>query len=68
MDQNLRNRLLTGREVAQMCGVAAETIQKWARAGKLAAVRLSPRCIRFKLADVDRLLAGGDGRGEVSRG
>lgn len=68
MDQNLRNRLLTGREVAQMCGVAAETIQKWARAGKLAAVRLSSRCIRYKLADVERLLSAGGGRGEVGRG
>lgn len=56
MHQNFRDRLLTGREVAQMCGVTAETIVKWSRTGKLSAVRLSSRCIRYEQSAVEAML------------
>ncbi len=57
MSQIYRDRLLTGREVAQKCGVSVETIAKWARTGKLNAVRLSSRCIRYERTAVETLLA-----------
>lgn len=54
--------------MARVYGVSPDTIRKWARAGKLTAVRLSARCIRYKQTDVERLLAAGESRGEAARG
>jgi excisionase family DNA binding protein len=49
--------MMSGREVAQLCGVSPATVQKWARCGKLPAVRLSSRGIRYEMAAVEALLA-----------
>jgi excisionase family DNA binding protein len=57
MEQIVHDRLLKAVEVAETCGVKVETVLKWARTGKLNAVRLSSRCIRYERAAVETLLA-----------
>jgi excisionase family DNA binding protein len=49
-------RLLTARELADRLGVSVETVLRWARRGKLPAVYLSSRAIRFREDDVDTWL------------
>lgn len=50
-------RLLSARVVAHQLGVTANTVKSWARAGKIASVRLSARCIRFDPDAVAAFLA-----------
>jgi excisionase family DNA binding protein len=49
--------LLTAREVGELLGVSPETILRWARAGKLPAVRLPSGAIRFREVDLDEWIA-----------
>lgn len=51
--------LMTPGEVAAVFRVNAKTVTRWARAGKLNAVRTLGGHRRFPRADVDRLLAEG---------
>jgi hypothetical protein len=44
--------LLTASEVARFFRVSPFAVRTWARTGVLPAVRLSPRVIRFRRADV----------------
>lgn len=56
MRQEPDRLLFSAVEVAQMCGVSAQTVHAWAKAGRLAAVRLSRRTTRFHRDDVLLLL------------
>jgi excisionase family DNA binding protein len=40
-------RLLTAREVADRLGLSVETVLRWAKRGRLPAIYLSSRAIRF---------------------
>jgi excisionase family DNA binding protein len=44
--------LLTTQEVADHFGVHPRTIQKWLAAKKIAALRISRRCVRFDIVAV----------------
>jgi excisionase family DNA binding protein len=46
-------KLLTARQVADLLGVSAETVLRWARNGKLPAIRLPGGAIRFRADDLD---------------
>jgi excisionase family DNA binding protein len=46
-------RLLTARQVADQLGLSVETVLRWARQGRIPAVYLSNRAIRFRQDDVD---------------
>jgi excisionase family DNA binding protein len=48
--------LLTTREVADRLGLAPATVLRWAQAGKLPAVYLSSRAIRFREDDLEAFL------------
>jgi excisionase family DNA binding protein len=50
-------RLLTARLVADRLGVSVETVLRWARRGRLPAVYLSSRAIRFREDDLETWLA-----------
>ena len=52
--------LLTYAQAAQRLGVSRETIYRYQRAGKLAAIRLSSKTVRFRVSDLVRLLAGAE--------
>ena len=49
----MNDRLLTTREVADRLGLAPETVLRWARRGRLSAVYLSSRAVRFREDDLD---------------
>lgn len=49
---------LTTTEAAAMLGVSAVTIQRWIRAGKIAAVRYPGGTLRIELAEVERIRNG----------
>jgi excisionase family DNA binding protein len=44
----MTGRLLTARVVAEQLGVSPETVLRWARLGRLPAIHLSNRAIRFR--------------------
>jgi excisionase family DNA binding protein len=48
--------LLSVSEAAVVLGVTEDTIRKWARAGKIASVRLSKVDVRFRQVDVDEFI------------
>jgi len=55
-------RLLTSSEVARVAGVSLETVQSWARLGRLRAVRVGRQGrYRFPESELRRLLSG-DGK------
>jgi len=54
------DRLLTPREVAAMFRVDPKTVTRWAQAGKLQYVRTLGGHRRYRAADVEALLAGGE--------
>ena len=51
------NELLTPSEVAEMFRVNPKTVTRWARAGKISAVRTLGGHRRFQAAEVRRFLA-----------
>lgn len=50
------DRLVPASEVAAMLGVSRMTVVRLAERGELTAVRLSARCTRYRLADVEALI------------
>jgi excisionase family DNA binding protein len=52
------DRLLTPREVAQMFRVDPKTVTRWAKAGKLPAIRTLGGHRRYRAADIQAALAG----------
>lgn len=48
--------LLTTSEVARACSVDAETVRRWAREGRIAAITLPGGLKRFRREDVERML------------
>ena len=54
-------QLLTSSDVAQRYSVSQETVQIWARTGRLRAIRVGPKGrYRFPESELRRLLATGD--------
>lgn len=52
------DELLTPAEVAKMFGVDPKTVTRWAKAGKLSAIRTLGGHRRYRASDVRRLLRG----------
>ena len=51
-----QQNLLTEAQAAELAHLQPKTIADWGRAGKLPRVRLSSRCIRYRLQDVLALI------------
>lgn len=56
MTNERSERLLTPAEVAAMFGVNRKTVTRWARSGKIAAIRTLGGQRRFRASDVRALL------------
>jgi excisionase family DNA binding protein len=56
-DEARRDPLLTSAEVAMLFRVSPKTVTRWARVGKLAAMRTMGGHRRYRLSDVQRSLA-----------
>ena len=52
-----REPVMTTKDVATRLQVSTATVSRLAKAGKLPVVRLGHRTLRYRHADVDRLLA-----------
>ncbi len=50
------NALLTSHDVAEQLEVSEQTVRMWARLGKLEAIRLGHRTVRFTQAAVEKFL------------
>lgn len=48
--------MLTAKQVAERMGVTEKTVRKWHADGKLKGVRLGYRTLRFRLAEVEKML------------
>ncbi|MHB1855123.1 MAG: BldC family transcriptional regulator [Acidimicrobiales bacterium] len=55
-DQNQKDALLTPAEVAAMFRVNPKTVTRWARAGKITAIRTLGGHRRFKSSEIARCL------------
>ena len=55
-DRNAPDALLTPAEVAQMFRVNPKTVTRWARAGKITAIRTLGGHRRFKASEIRRFL------------
>jgi excisionase family DNA binding protein len=56
-DRNAREELLTPSEVASLFRVNPKTVTRWARAGKLNAIRTLGGHRRFRRSEVEQFLA-----------
>lgn len=45
-------RLINLKDAAELAGVSPFTLRRWAKLGRVASVRLSPRAIRFRESDL----------------
>jgi excisionase family DNA binding protein len=50
--------LLNTRELAALTGFSEGTLRHWVSEQKIPVVRLSARCVRFRLSDIEEWLAG----------
>ncbi|GGM53756.1 BldC family transcriptional regulator [Dactylosporangium sucinum] len=60
--------LLMPAQVAALFRVSPKTVTRWARAGKLSAIKTLGGHRRFKAAEVRALLAGAEGQRALERG
>ena len=56
------NELLTVTELADRLRVRPRKVQAWARRGRIPAVSISPKVVRFELGEVVKALKRNDGR------
>lgn len=47
--------MLTTRQAAERLAVSTRSIARYAKDGRLPAVKVGPRLVRFRLADIERL-------------
>jgi excisionase family DNA binding protein len=57
MDSDQKSELLTPSEVGQMLRVNPKTVTRWARAGKLPAIKTTGGHRRFRRSDVEQAVA-----------
>ena len=50
------NDLISPQEAAEMMGVCAGTLRKWAEAGKLTVIKTIGNHRRYKLSEINKLL------------
>ena len=48
--------MVKARDISVMCGVTLQTVLKWAREGKIPHHRISARCLRFSVEEVNAWL------------
>lgn len=49
--------LSTTQDVARHCQVTTRTLANWRASGRVPFVRITARCIRYRLADVEKALS-----------
>jgi excisionase family DNA binding protein len=48
--------MVKAKDISALCGVTLQTILKWARENKIPHHRISARCLRFDVAEVNAWL------------
>lgn len=48
--------MVKAKDISQMCGVTLQTVLKWARENKIPHHRISSRCLRFSVEEVNAWL------------
>ena len=55
-DESPKDRFLTLRQVAEILSVSVRYVRTLRQSGALPVVRLSPRCLRVRRSDLDRMV------------
>jgi DNA-binding transcriptional MerR regulator len=58
VNQQVGQRLLTRREVAELFGVAPITVRRWEEKGILTPIRVNERIVRYHPDEVTKLMEG----------
>jgi excisionase family DNA binding protein len=48
--------MVKAKDISALCGVTLQTVLKWAREGKIPHHRISARCLRFSVEEVNAWL------------
>ena len=56
IEEQQKTQLLKADEIATMLGLKVQTVYTMARRGELEKVKLSRRCVRFRVGDVERFI------------
>ena len=56
----MNDELMTAREVKDYLKISESTLRRWIREGRLRAVKIGPKALRFRREDIEAL-----GRGET---
>ena len=48
--------MVNAKHISELCGVSLQTVLKWCRDGKIPHHRISSRCLRFDLTEVNAWL------------
>jgi excisionase family DNA binding protein len=56
VEEQQKTHLLKAEEIAAMLGLKVQTVYTMARRGELEKVKLSRRCDRFRVGDVERFI------------
>jgi excisionase family DNA binding protein len=51
------NRLMNVRDVAAYLGIDPLSVYRWVSRGRMPFIRLSARCLRFRLEDIEQFVA-----------
>ncbi len=68
MDKQKRSEYLTASQLAQVLQISETTVHRLRRQGKIPAVMITPRLIRFNLKDVRAALSTGGEQAQESTG
>ena len=67
MKEREEEMLLTITEVAKELKVSRRTIKRWAQAGKIKVVKLSPHIVRIEEQEIERFKRGGNKTQKIGR-
>ena len=59
MGMLINEELITRQEAAALLRISIRTLERWEQSGRLSPTRLSPGVVRYRRADVDRLIEDG---------
>lgn len=65
--ENNTQEFISRKQLAAMLGVTQTAVYQWQRAGRLNPVRLGRRCVRYRRAEVEAMIAAASGSNHAAQ-